>query len=164
MRKKVGEKMSEPWERVEGETPKAYAAFCVYRDLGKIRSLQKAGRKQGESRAKKAICQWSAKYNWVARANAYDDYIEKKKREQNEQEILQMNETHAKVAMLMIMKVLAKVKSVDPETLTPMDAAKWIDVASKLERVSRGEPSDKIDMDAKIKRFIVKVPEELEGE
>jgi len=163
--------MSEVWDRLTGESSKAYYAFCIYRDLGRDRSHERvtqAYRKTASKNPKfnrpQQIHIWSIKYNWVSRVTAYDDYIEKKKREQNEKAILEMNKTHADVSMLMIAKVEAKVKSIDPETLTPADAAKWLDIASKLERVSRGEPSDKIDLDAKIRRFVVKVPEELEGE
>lgn len=34
--------MAEIWERQKNESSKAYAAFCIYRDLGTERSLDKA--------------------------------------------------------------------------------------------------------------------------
>ncbi len=61
-----------PWDRQEGETPKAYAAFCAYRDLGTERSLEKVG----GSSAKVRVCErWSSRYSWPARAAAWDEHL-----------------------------------------------------------------------------------------
>lgn len=54
------------WERMPGETDKAFKAFCTYRDLRQNRSftvlLETLGKK---SKTQFAI--WSKKYNWQAR-------------------------------------------------------------------------------------------------
>lgn len=61
------------WTLTEGETPKAYTAFCLYRDMGPERSFRKLvtvlGRPHGYLRTIEA---WSKKYNWVVRAKSYD--------------------------------------------------------------------------------------------
>ena len=61
-----------PYERQPGEAIKAYAAFCVYRDLGACRGLRDACRRfYGESVAKRGqIEQWSKQWNSVERAKA----------------------------------------------------------------------------------------------
>lgn len=70
--------MANPWDIQEGETPKSFAAFCVYRDMGKGRSLDSAWRVQGGGRTGTApsyYTEWSAKYAWVGRATAYDAHL-----------------------------------------------------------------------------------------
>ena len=81
-----------PAHRLSGESARDFYAFCIYRDLGPRRSLQKAWRaycqqpKHGVSlrgRPRRNIAvptkcpgAWTAlssKYQWVQRAAAYDD-------------------------------------------------------------------------------------------
>lgn len=75
------------WEFLFGiDTTKSYQAFVVYRDLGVKRTFDKlaiAVDKFNESFIKQ-IKYWSAKSSWVARASAYDGYLEKMAREQLE--------------------------------------------------------------------------------
>lgn len=67
------------YDRQEGETIKAYAAFCTYRDLGIERSLPKTAtivypprNPQEPPRNISALQAWSYKYNWVDRCKDYD--------------------------------------------------------------------------------------------
>ena len=85
---------------------------------------------------------WMEKYNWVKRTKAYDDYIERKKREEKEKAILDMAERHAKLAMAFQQRIAERIKVIDPAELSPADMARWLDVATKLERLSRGEPTE----------------------
>jgi hypothetical protein len=65
------------FERLDGESAKAYSAFCVYRDLGSERSLQKAAEIVYGSGAKRGqLERWSSKFDWVARCRTYDDWKE----------------------------------------------------------------------------------------
>jgi hypothetical protein len=63
------------WEKQADETPKSYNAFCAYRDLGIHRTLQKAAQIHygREDANKRQLETWSAKYDWVKRAAAYDE-------------------------------------------------------------------------------------------
>lgn len=75
---------SQPWDRREGETPKAYAAFCVYLGLAPAdRSIDAAyalhrerlGRPlEKPQRAPSHWGRWSARHDWVARAEAHDQH------------------------------------------------------------------------------------------
>lgn len=71
------------------ETAKAYAAYCVYRDLGEKRSIEavreNTGKRQGYERQ---LMRWSSKYDWVERAKQYDAYLANKARVQAEDEHL----------------------------------------------------------------------------
>lgn len=52
------------------ETPKAFDAFRIYRDMGKIRTLDKVVLELHKS--KTLIARWSTKYNWTERIFFYD--------------------------------------------------------------------------------------------
>lgn len=134
--------MAELWERQKGESSKAYAAFCVYRDLGPDRSIEKARQTMPKTRPKSWLVCWSTKYNWVARAAAYDDYLDRKKRLEREKAIMDMMERHARLAVAFQQRIAQRLQEVDPAELSPSDMAKWLDTATKLERLSRGEPTE----------------------
>ena len=135
--------MPEIWERLPSESSKAYAAFCIYRDMGPKRSIEKVQKKVGKkSGYLRHLYRWSSKYNWFERAKAYDDYIEKKKREENEKAILEMAERHVKLAMAFLLKIAQALQQIDPAQLSPSDMAKWLEIATKLERLSRGVPTE----------------------
>ena len=63
--------LPEAFERREGETSQAFEAARVYFDLGTNRSLAAAGRKLAKSIP--LLKRWSAQWNWVERARAWDD-------------------------------------------------------------------------------------------
>jgi len=134
--------MPEVWDRQKNESSKAYAAFCVYRDLGPDRSLEKVRQTLDKPRSRKWLGEWCATYNWVERARAYDDYLEKKKREEKEKAILEMAERHARLAMAFQQRVAERLREINPSELSPADMARWLDIATKLERLSRGEPTE----------------------
>ena len=77
-------------ERLPQESPRAYRAFCIYRDLGPDRSLDQAWKRfcaasdptknRGSARRPGHWAAWSQKYQWVERAEGYDDVIEEENR------------------------------------------------------------------------------------
>jgi hypothetical protein len=90
----------EIWERRPGESARAYAAFCVYRDLGTGRSLNLAygewRRSQGcagdAAKAAGYWAEWSSGFAWVARAEAYDGHLEALKRAARESALRRLEE------------------------------------------------------------------------
>ena len=63
---------SKPYDRQPNETDKSWAAFCIYRDLGRERTLEKA-QKQCNYKSCYNLFQWSSKYKWRERCRAFDD-------------------------------------------------------------------------------------------
>ena len=59
-----------PWDRRRGESVPAFEAFCAYRSAGRYRSLRRIAAQLGKSRS--LVFGWSAKHDWVARAQAWD--------------------------------------------------------------------------------------------
>lgn len=68
-----------PWDRQEKETTRAYQTFCVYRDLGASRSMQAVIDAIGSTIS--TLHNWSSTHNWNERSNAFDDYMERQKRD-----------------------------------------------------------------------------------
>ena len=81
----------QPFERQEGETSRAFAAFVCYRDLPpRKRSLRAAATihygKNGAGLS--TLKEWSARFAWVRRCEAYDDFVDGKRREKTLEMIL----------------------------------------------------------------------------
>lgn len=66
-----------PYDRQPNETDKSWAAFCVYRDMGRERTLAKA-QKECNYKSCFNLFQWSSKYKWGERCSAFDDDESKK--------------------------------------------------------------------------------------
>ena len=67
---------TKPWDQQEGESNEAYSRFLVYRNMGALRSVDKAYQNVLPN-AKRANGQWRddcAKFEWVIRASAWDIY------------------------------------------------------------------------------------------
>jgi hypothetical protein len=61
-----------PYDRQPTDTDKSWAAFCVYRDLGRERTLEKA-QKKCNYKSCYNLFQWSSKHKWRERCRAFDD-------------------------------------------------------------------------------------------
>lgn len=136
-----------PWERQPGESVRAYAAFCAYRDMPPgERSLRALAARLGYEKAAKAgrvpshIQRWSTRWRWVERARAWDDEQDRRAREEQIRAVREMRERHAREAVALQQKALARLKAMDPNELSPGDVLRYFIEAAKLERVSRGEP------------------------
>lgn len=71
------------FERQPEEKPRHYAAFALYRDLGAGRSLRTVAEALYGVRwkyGKRTVEKWSSRFDWVARAGAYDDWRELERR------------------------------------------------------------------------------------
>jgi hypothetical protein len=89
--------MSKPWERRDNETAKAFAAFTAYRDLGAQRSLAKVGDKLGKSEA--LMERWSARHEWVMRAQAWDNHLDRQATSGQAKAVREMNERQAAIGV-----------------------------------------------------------------
>lgn len=133
----------QPWERQNGETPKQFEAFVVYRDMGEERSLAKVGNALGKSKA--LMERWSSANNWVERAGAWDNEQDRILRQQQLKDIKKMRERHAKIAEAGLIKAAQALKNMNPEDFKPGDIPKFLEACSKLERISRGDVGDVLE-------------------
>lgn len=137
----------EPWERRENETSKAYEAFCVYRDMGPDRSMRATAERLGKSQG--LMEGWSAKHEWVNRASLWDDEQDRIEREiaQREQAkaIKDMRKRHADIANAMLIKSAKALTRIPEDEISARDISRMVDVASKLERIARGDVGDVVE-------------------
>lgn len=133
----------QPWERQDGETARAYEAFSEYRDMGAERSLAKVGQKLGKSKAQ--MEKWSKKYSWVSRAEQWDLEEDRLIRVALTKDIGAMRKRHTKVAEAMILKAAKALQRIPDDEIKAQDVSRMIDVATKLERISRGDVGDVIE-------------------
>jgi hypothetical protein len=131
--------MSHPWERSEGETSKAFAAFCTYRDLGIQRSHEKVREQSGRSPGyERVIRRWSSRYQWEARTLAYDDHMDAvrrsgrekaeksaamKKHLDNSRRIAQSLLLYGEEALELALRSVRAYKNLPPESVPPSEAS-----------------------------------------
>jgi hypothetical protein len=149
-----------PFEQQTDESPQAFAAFVVYRDMGADRSLVHVSRIHNKSIA--TLGKWSTKHNWVERARSYDAALDARARQATEQEAIKrrrrMLDKHAKQAdelgqaAQMILDefkdrvaVRGGMKFVDARMLVQLLAQlpKMIEAGQKLERLAEGEATER---------------------
>lgn len=135
--------MSELWERQPEETSKPFEAFCVYRDLGPGRSLAQVAEKLKKSGT--LIGRWSGAYDWVKRATAWDAEQDRIARKSQLDEIVKMRKRHAKLASDMLLKAAKALETLPDEEIKASDVSRMVDVAAKLERISRGDVGDVVE-------------------
>ncbi len=137
----------EPWEKQKGESTQAFEAFGLYRDMGESRSLSKVGHQLNKSKA--LMGRWSTKWQWVNRALAWDAELDRVARQEQINQVKKMYRKHAKLAQGLLgvatHEINALVKKVNAGHATEVshkNLIRLIEVATKLERISLGEPVD----------------------
>lgn len=138
---------SEAWELQPGEPTRAYECFATYRDLGPNRTRKAVAEDLGISVT--TLKEWFGKHAWEDRVRAYDLERDRANRVQLESERLAMRLRHAGAAVFLQKKVAERLALMDPMEMTPKDAVYALDLSSKLERISRGEESARIEITGK---------------
>ena len=128
--------MMEHWERQPRESTQAYEAFCYYRDMGSSRSTAKVQQEFGKS--KRLIDRWSSRWDWVWRAQQYDDELERRARLDREQEIKDTRQRHLQLARMLLSKVYERMQSLKPDDITPATLDRLLRVSAELELTSLG--------------------------
>lgn len=136
-------KQPDPWERREDESTKAFEAFCKYRDMGIQRSVRKVARELSKSET--LMARWSTTYDWVDRAAAWDSEQDRIARQQQLEDIKKMRKRHAGLANTMLLKAAEALQHLQPDEVKATDISRMVDIASRLERISRGDVGDVIE-------------------
>jgi hypothetical protein len=144
------EPVCEPWDRCRGERGSAWGAFQAYRDMGSARSLRSISKQLGRSFA--TISKMSSRWWWQERVRHWDNKLNGEMLEAQIEEVRDMAKFHANlsrqtlnlVARRIVGDPAAGVDPLDPGKLTAGDIARLLSVAAGLERLSRGEPTERI--------------------
>lgn len=131
-----------PWDRQPGESDPAWAAFVVYRDLGLERSTAKVRENTGKNR--RLIEGWSSKNSWVVRVQAWD--AEQDKQWQRDLAAERRKAARRNIEISGQMKDLAVAGighlTEAPEKLKAVDVSRLVEVATKVEALSTGGPTE----------------------
>lgn len=137
------------WQRQTGETPQAFEAFRIYRDLTPgTRSYARVVSELGKSRT--LIQRWSSEHNWVDRAGEWDNYQDMVALKSQLKAVADMSARHTKIAMSLQAKALKRLEKIEPDELTPAQLLTYLLEATRLERLARGEPEKVEDRREKI--------------
>ena len=136
-------KNNEPWERQEGESTKAFEAFCIYREMGLNRSIRKVAEELSKSET--LMARWSGNYNWVERAAQWDAEQDRVVRQQQLDDIKKMRKRHADLAEAMLIKAGKALLRIPVDEIKAGDITRMLDIATKVERISRGDVGDVIE-------------------
>jgi len=132
-----------PWERLPDETNIAYHAFCHYLRQGHWRSMRKVADVLGKGVSyENQLWKWSAKFNWLNRAQAFDTYVDTQQMSQYLAEQLAAYERRIEHASQLEEKVFNELMSRDVKELKPYELIRLWDIASKIERDTRALKSE----------------------
>lgn len=123
------------WERQQGESPQAFEAFSVYRDLGDERSIRKVAAQLNKSAT--LIQRWSKAWNWPERAREYDNSLQAQAYKEAVKRTTEMQTRHIKTAVLMQKKAVEALDKLKPGDLEPKDIIRLIAEGAKMERAAR---------------------------
>lgn len=121
-----------PWERQNGESAQAFAAFLVYLNLGAERSHQTVSQQCGKSIS--LIGRWSRAYGWVERCRAWDNYLQREAKKAAVAEIRKMNQRHISMAQQIQGAVLQALIDLGSDIVTPQNFAAVVKLSTDLER------------------------------
>lgn len=164
----------EPWERLPDESVTNYRHFQAFASLLNRRTLARAAELVG--RSPHTLAEVSAKYRWVARAEAYEMYMLRRLREQRESEIEELEREERRQALLVqrygMERIagrrangdLGEIPELDPTELSPETALQYVRVGQDLRRRADGQPTDFVrntgDLSqAEVARLLTKVVE-----
>jgi hypothetical protein len=123
--------VAEPWERLVDETPKAWEAFVVYRDMGPARSLQKVAKKLKKS--KTLIDRWSSEHAWVIRARGWDAEEDRLHRLVMVDERRKLSKQAALVAQVAFQAAVLSMRTkLESPNLRPNEAARFAEVGARI--------------------------------
>ena len=128
---------SSPWERQPTETARQFGFFRVYRDLPVLRrSLAKVAEQLGCSQT--YVQRLSSRNHWTERVGAFDAAQDRAEQKLREPQIREMRKRHAELAAAALERAREGLESLDPHSMRAADIARLLEVAGRLERVSRG--------------------------
>jgi hypothetical protein len=129
------------WQRQPGESPKAFGAFVLFRNLDpKERSLQRVVREC--NRSVSLIGRWSSRWEWVERAAQFDDYLEMRRIEARIEAKQRLDEEELTIIRAARMQAIKALTEMNPEQLAKdlKELRLWIMGLIDLERSIVGEP------------------------
>jgi hypothetical protein len=166
----------EPWDRIPGEPDKAFHAFECYLDMSywERKDLYAYRNYVGNPEAPHVSTTWSSwkeEFFWEERARAYDNHIQKERREQTIQaqvesgyelgdELAEMEQRMFHIQELLYEKAREKLEEDDLSEWRPMDLVNLLRVMNEgFAAIKKARSLEKSDPYEEFKGF---TPEEIE--
>lgn len=137
----------DPWDRQPGESNRQYSRFRTFMELGRSRTLKQAVEMLsavGDKIGHRTLMQYSYENRWTERAEAHDRDQDRLERQRLLTLRREMLSRHRKLAAGLTAKAVARLGTMVPADLTPLDVVRFIDAATKLERTALGEPESTV--------------------
>jgi len=132
------------WERQKGESSKAFDAFTIYLYMdAENRSVKRVAEEC--HKCVTTYNRWSQKWKWRERVRGYDSDNAKKAKAAAEKEIKDMVARHIRLAGELQTKAILALSGLPVAEMTARDIKDFIREGTALERLSRGEPTERID-------------------
>lgn len=139
---------SPPWSRMPGESSRAFLSFTTYRDLPArnrtVRMVQDILYPDSQW-AEKTIRSWSKKYHWAERVRLWENEKDRQRLLIEAETIRTMTARHTAMAIALQDAGLEALQRVLDGEITVADARLLITEGAKLERLSRGQATEKHD-------------------
>ena len=147
--------MTKPWDRLQdkNETSKAYAAFCIYRDMGSERSYEVVA--EHCNKTVSHINKWGGKYDWVERARHYDDYLLAKDQKKFEAKLARFREEVTTEAIEIRRRSAESMTADNPSPRSTTD--RWVAATDVVLKVNGLDKPQKTEHSGEIKVIISKV-------
>ena len=149
-----------PWERQQGESEKAFAAFVIYRDLGEKRTITEVAKQL--SRSRQWINEWKDKWSWKERAALYDQEMQREARKAARAIMAGEYETMIKrqlaISLQLQSKAMKAMQELKPNKLTPKEIREWIKMGTDLERMNRTLVEENEKQNAESSRMVADDP------
>lgn len=123
------------WEQQEWETQDQYRAFSIYRDA-EDRAATKVAKQADVPPG--TLRDWREKNSWSLRAYEFDLYLNRLDVEELVRYRREMNKRQRQAARVAQAKIVQWLANMDPATLKPAEAARWFEVAVRIEREAAG--------------------------
>jgi hypothetical protein len=126
------------WDRQNGESEVHYRWYTAYQNSGRARRVKDMAVELDKSDAYLKRVAWG--YRWAERAQAWDAEQDRLHNEYLAEERQRTTKEQLEVARSMLSKVATAVRGLDPDSMSPADIARWVDVLTKVQRAALGDP------------------------
>lgn len=136
------------WERQPGESSRSFTAFTTFRDLPSANRTLKAVQEimyPGAQWAMRAITKWAKDHRWVERVVAWENELDRVRLAAQTATVETMSKRHIEAAQELLKKGLEALEKVKIEDLDAANIRLYIADAIKLERLARGQSTEKYD-------------------
>ncbi|MFF9265869.1 hypothetical protein [Streptomyces longwoodensis] len=132
------------WDRQPGESAKRWGQFCVYRDLGRTRTLKRVAERLNVTH--RTAQQYAHSFRWSTRAEAFDRHMDEQWVAAIQERQRRMVQDHLKLAAEFHGKAMDAITSLVGQNLNATETVRVATAYSQLIRFALGEPDQNVSI------------------